>query len=102
MANTFRLKRSAVQGKIPSTSDLALGEIGINTYDGKVYIKKNDGTESVVEVGNAAQDIITSKRVIDSDITIQSGYNALSINDVTVDAGVTVTIPSGSTWVVVG
>lgn len=51
MAQQVQLKRSAVQGRVPTTSDLALGEIGINTYDGKVYIKKDDGTASVVEVG---------------------------------------------------
>lgn len=51
MAQTVQLKRSSVAGKIPTTSDLALGEIAINTYDGKVFIKKDDGTAAVVEVG---------------------------------------------------
>ena len=53
MAQTIKLKRSAQSGAsgIPSTSDLALGEVGINTYHGKMYIKKDDGTESIVEVG---------------------------------------------------
>ena len=50
---TIQLKRSSVPAKTPTTSDLALGEIGINTYDGKMYIKKDDGTPSVVEVGAA-------------------------------------------------
>jgi len=52
MTQTVQLKRSATSGAIPSTSDLALGELAINTYDGKAYIKKSvGGTESVVEVG---------------------------------------------------
>lgn len=51
MANTLQLKRSAVASKVPQTTDLALGEVAVNTYDGKVYIKKNDGTESIVLVG---------------------------------------------------
>jgi len=51
MAQTVRLKRSATQGAAPSTSDLALGEVAINTYDGKMYIKKDDGTASIVEIG---------------------------------------------------
>ncbi len=56
MAQTIKLKRSAQSGAsgIPSTSDLALGEVGINTYHGKMYIKKDDGTESIVEVGSTA------------------------------------------------
>ena len=52
MTQTVQLKRSATAGAIPSTSDLALGELALNTYDGKAYIKKNvGGTESIVEVG---------------------------------------------------
>ncbi len=51
MANTVKLKRSAVQGNAPSTTDLALGELGLNTYDGKLFMKKDDGTEAIVEIG---------------------------------------------------
>ena len=51
MANTIQLRRSAVQGAVPTTSQLALGELAINTYDGKLFIKKNDGSESIVEIG---------------------------------------------------
>lgn len=51
MANTFRLKRSAVPSKVPSTGDLQLGELAINTYDGKLYTKKDNGTASIVEIG---------------------------------------------------
>lgn len=51
MANAVRLKRSAVSGKVPSVADLDLGEIAINTHDGKLFIKKDDGTPAVVEVG---------------------------------------------------
>jgi hypothetical protein len=50
----LKFKRSAVPAKIPSIADLALGELAINTYDGKVYTKKDDGTESIVEVGGTA------------------------------------------------
>lgn len=35
MANSIKLRRSAVQGKQPD--DLALGEIAINTFDGIFY-----------------------------------------------------------------
>lgn len=49
--STIKLKRSAVSGKVPTTGDLDLGEIALNTYDGKAYMKKNDGTEAIVEIG---------------------------------------------------
>ena len=51
MANTVRMKRSAVQGKAPVVGDLSLGELAVNTYDGKLYMKKNDGSDAIVEIG---------------------------------------------------
>ena len=102
MAGTVKLKRSAVAGKVPSTTDLALGELALNTYDGKAYIKKDDGAGSVVEIGGAKAKILTTARVIDEDIVGVAGENMLSINDVTVANGFTVEVPTGSTWIVVG
>ena len=52
MAQTIKLKRSATPSAIPSTASLALGEVAINTYDGKMFIKKDDGTEAIVEIGS--------------------------------------------------
>jgi hypothetical protein len=54
MAQTVKLKRSAVAAKVPLTSDLALGELAVNTFDGKLFLKKDDGTASVVEIGGGA------------------------------------------------
>ena len=52
MANTVKIKRSAVPGKVPAVGDLSLGELAINTYDGKLYTKKDvSGAESVVLLG---------------------------------------------------
>jgi len=49
MTQTLKLKRSAVSGRAPTTSDLELGELAINTTDGKIYIKKSvSGTESII------------------------------------------------------
>jgi len=55
MAQTIKLKRSGTAGAAPSTSDLALGEVAINTYDGKMFIKKSvSGSDSIVELGTGA------------------------------------------------
>lgn len=55
MANTIKIRRSATQGAVPTTAQLALGELALNTYDGKLYAKKNvGGTESVVELSAGA------------------------------------------------
>ena len=40
MATPFRLKRSAIEGKRPSASDLQLGELALNTYDGFLYTER--------------------------------------------------------------
>lgn len=52
MAQKVQIKRSSVAGKVPTTTDLDLGELAVNTYDGKLYLKKSvSGTDTVVEVG---------------------------------------------------
>ncbi len=51
MATNIKLKRSATSGATPSTSDLELGELALNTYDGKMYMKKTvSGSSSIVEL----------------------------------------------------
>jgi hypothetical protein len=51
MANKLKIKRSAVSGKVPLSADLELGELALNTFDGKLYTKKDNGTVSVIEIG---------------------------------------------------
>ena len=42
MANPkIKFKRSAVEGKRPDNSSLELGEIAVNTYDGRIYLKRD-------------------------------------------------------------
>ena len=54
--STIKLKRSAVPGKIPTTSGLELGELAFNTHDGRMYAKKSaGGADSIVSfVGQSA------------------------------------------------
>ena len=67
MAQTIKLKRSATSGAVPAAGSLELGEVAINTHDGKVYIKKNDGAESVVEVGadQTPAELLTAIKTVD-------------------------------------
>lgn len=52
MANIVRFKKSSVPGKVPSPSDLSLGEIAVNTFDGKLFTKKQQGAiQKVIEIG---------------------------------------------------
>lgn len=47
--SSILLKRSGVQGSIPTTSSLQVGEIALNTYDGKAFLHKSGLTDEVVE-----------------------------------------------------
>jgi hypothetical protein len=50
MSNTIRLKRSDVPNKSPETSDLVLGELAINTYDGVLFTLKDDGSGEIIKL----------------------------------------------------
>jgi len=74
MANTVRLKRSAVAGRVPTTSNLALGELGINTNDGALYMKRDAGTAEIVRIAFANQDY----GLITGSVSGSLDYGALS------------------------
>ena len=44
----IKIKRSAVAGKIPTSDQLPLGEVALNTYDGKFYASKDVGIGTTV------------------------------------------------------
>jgi hypothetical protein len=51
MANKFLIKRSSVASKNPATTDLSLGELALNTYDGNLFFKKSpSGVDAIVTV----------------------------------------------------
>ena len=67
MAQIIRLKRSTVQGSKPTTTDLTAGELAINVYDGKVFLRKS-GSEDVV------QELVTNNYV--GDVNVQGTISA--------------------------
>jgi hypothetical protein len=50
---------------------------------------------------NASNGIVVNSQLVTSDYTIPSGSNAMSAGPVAVDTGITVTVSSGSVWVIV-
>jgi hypothetical protein len=82
MAQTIKLKRSSTEGAEPSTSDLALGEVAINTYDGKMFIKKNDGSDSIVELGTGGGGEATYTKT-----TVTATANQTTVTGLTYTAG---------------
>jgi hypothetical protein len=104
MSNTILLKRSDVSGRVPSLADLALGELGLNTADAKLFARKETaGSASIVELGGSGSTsisgpILQAKQVIDSDVTLSAGYNGLSLGTVEIATGSVVEVPANSTW----
>jgi hypothetical protein len=43
------LKRSGVSGSVPTTAQIDLGELALNTYDGKAFMHKSGSTDEVVQ-----------------------------------------------------
>ena len=48
--NRIRLKRTSTEARVPTVSDLTLGELAVNTYDGKLFFKKDNGAESLESI----------------------------------------------------
>jgi hypothetical protein len=103
MANTIKIKRSAVAGKAPAVGDLDLGELALNTYDGKLYTKRDNGTASIVELsggGGGGGPIAETAQVISANFTLSTGSNGFSVGPVEVAATYAVTVPANATWLI--
>jgi hypothetical protein len=72
MAQTVQLKRSALSGKVPGTGSLNLGELALNTYDGKIFFRRSGSTDTV-------QEVITTNVTNTGSITITGALTAESI-----------------------
>ena len=46
--SSIRLKRSAVPGKVPSIEQLELGEVAVNTHDGRMFFKRDQNGNAVI------------------------------------------------------
>ena len=82
MASNIEIKRSAVPGKVPTTSSLQLGQIALNTYDGKAYFEKNNGTGSIVELvsTNHSGSIIITGSILMSGSSFISGVDYIDFD----------------------
>lgn len=86
MAQTIILKRSGLTGKVPDTGSLNLGEVAINTFDGKVFFKRSGSVESI-------QEILTTNSTITGSLSMNGtgSFASLKVNDtLTVNHGTTI------------
>ena len=92
----IKIKRSSVQNNAPTAAQLELGELALNTYDGKLFTEINDGTVSIVEIGGhlrhlAVSGISTFTGNIDAngalDVDGQTDLDVLNVSDTATFAG---------------
>ncbi len=82
MATNIKLKRSASAGAVPGTSDVALGELALNTTDGKLYMKKSvSGSESIVEISGTKAPTSSAFSHQEFKYTASSNQTTFSGND---------------------
>jgi hypothetical protein len=96
MSSIVQLKRSALSGKVPGTGSLNLGELALNTYDGKIFFRRSGSTDTIQEVlttnvTNTGSVTITGTLTAESIRTNLTGsFGSLKVNDtLTVNHGIT-------------
>jgi hypothetical protein len=82
-ANVVKLKRSSVAGRIPSTTDLALGELALNTYDGRIYLKKSVASVESIVTLQAFPTGGTDGQVLTTDNTGTLSWTSQSLSNLT-------------------
>ena len=93
---------------IPSTGNVTIGNTTVSlgntiTSVGNLTLANTtiiSGNANVTQV-TATNGLIYNSNVVSSNATVSSGYNAMSAGNVTVASGITVTVASGSRWVIV-
>ena len=98
-------------------------EVGIGTYTSsgttlsRDTVLESSNSGSKVNFGSGSKDVfvtypaeraviggkglIENSATITEDVTITTGNNAISAGPVTISSGITVSVPSGSTWTIV-
>ena len=88
----------------PSAGNLAYGELAINIADGILFYKDNTGAVRTINSGATGggndKIFIENGQTVTTSYTIPSTINAMSTGPITINSGITVTVPSGSRWVV--
>jgi hypothetical protein len=69
MSQNIKLKRSSVPNRIPTVDQLQSGEIALNTFDGRLFLKQTSGsTETIISVGE------TSSLAISASYALTASY----------------------------
>jgi len=108
MATVINFKRSSTQNAVPTTGDLSLGEVAINTYHGRMYTEKNDGSAAVIEIGSSPKTLSVNDAYsfptsdgTSNQILQTNGSGTLSFTSAASSGVVTFTYTIGSTVTVI-
>ena len=91
------------KGLITSVTTSSVSSLPSQTGNSGKYLTTDGSTASwaTLATGNTtANGLWENSNTISSNYTITTNYNAMSVGDLTVANGVTVTVPSGSTWII--
>ena len=94
MSSIVQLKRSALSGKVPGTGSLNLGELALNTYDGKIFFRRSGSTDTVQEV-ITTNVLNTGSVTITGTLTAGSIVGSISASNGVVSGSSQITLSSG-------
>ena len=77
MAQIVKLRRSSVSGQKPTNSNLQLGELALNTTDGKVYMAKSGS------LGPSVEELISTNAVNTGSVNISGSLNLIGNETIT-------------------
>ena len=69
MATRIKIKRSETPFAVPNANNLAVGEVALNTFDQKLYVR--DSRDEIVEVAN--------KGATDAEVTTKATIMAIAL-----------------------
>lgn len=79
MSQTILLKRSAVPGRVPTVSDLEVGELALNVFDGVLYYIRDNGSQEVIAVGQGSNDASPFREIVHNFSFVDTGVTPIVI-----------------------
>ena len=96
MASKILLKKSTTASAVPTTSDVDVGEVAVNTEDKRLFTKDNGG--SVVELGTTPSSLaVTGNTTVGGTLGVTGTTTAGTVNASTVTVSTKLTVPTPST-----
>jgi len=108
MSVRIQLRRDTAANWTSTNPTLTQGEVGFETNTGKFKIGDGStawnslGYRGGGATGGGTDDVFyENSKTVTANYTLSTNKNAMTAGPVTINSGITVTVPSGSNWVVV-